>query len=406
MVNADSATMCQALLHVSVVDLPPAYNFCCQQTFLKLLQRAGRYNEERIRRDITPRIVPSAELLYVLDGETTLEHIREEMSVDWTKCSLLGGTRPRPDYAYGLSCAAFTEEELSKLENYTTIDNPTKFTESMYFPFLLCEAKCGSKNVYDAERQNIHSASIAVNAIVQICRAADDQTAQSLSGHVLVFSVAHDNERVKTHGHFPIIRDGRTTFHRQFIHEFSLGWDYGRDRNVGSNFIRAVYRDFYPLHLQRIRQAIARLPGPRAASTVCDVNFGESETPVVGQFPQREDSSLGPPPRRAESQGSSQSEITMIKQHLAKIEQGCSGQPEQQKEETRKEIEELRELIKHVEELRKQIEQQKEERRKQKEEHCKQMAQQKEEHCKQMKQLEEALLTADGSRGRTVESGE
>ncbi|KAF2214178.1 hypothetical protein CERZMDRAFT_21453, partial [Cercospora zeae-maydis SCOH1-5] len=257
-VTAESKAMCQALL--SLDNLAPAYNFCSEDTYIRIFQRASKCNEERVRRDLTPHIVPSAELLYVLDRDTTLENVREEMSADWNKCSLLGGTQPRPDYAYGLSSAAFTKEERAKLEKYTNINNPTKFTESMYFPFLLCEAKCGKKNINDADRQNVHSASIAVNAVVRLCRAAGEQSAESLSGHVLVFSVSHDNERVKIYGHFPIIREGRTTFHRYYVHDYSLNGHYGRDRNTGSNFTRAVYRDFYPLHLRRIQQAIARLP--------------------------------------------------------------------------------------------------------------------------------------------------
>ncbi|KAK3614745.1 hypothetical protein LTR56_027047, partial [Elasticomyces elasticus] len=142
-----------------------------------VFQRASKCNEERVRRDLTPYIVPLAELLFALDRETTLENVREEMSRDWTKCSLLGGTQLRPDYAYGLLSATFNEEERAKVEDYTTINKPTKFTESMYFPFLLCEAKCGKKNVNDADRQNVYSASIAVNAIVQLCRAAREDRA-------------------------------------------------------------------------------------------------------------------------------------------------------------------------------------------------------------------------------------
>ncbi|KAK1035173.1 hypothetical protein LTR74_018890, partial [Friedmanniomyces endolithicus] len=209
LVTAESKEMCQALLGLD--ELAPAYNWCSEEMYIKIFQRASKCNEERVRRDLTPHIVPSAELLYVVDQETTLENVREEMSGDWTKCSLLGGTQPRPDYAYGLSSATFTGGERAKLENYTNINNPTKFTESMYFPFLLCEAKCGKKNINDADRQNVHSASIAVNAIIQLCRTAGEDSAQSLSGHILVFSISHDNERVKIYGHFPIIRDGRTT---------------------------------------------------------------------------------------------------------------------------------------------------------------------------------------------------
>lgn len=340
LVTPESKAMCQTLL--SVDELAPAYNFCSEETFLGLFERASKCNEERVRRDLTPHIVPSAELLYVLNGETTLENVREEMSGDWTKCGLLGGTQPRPDYAYGLSSATFTEEERAKLENYTNIDNPTKFTESMYFPFLLCEAKCGKKNINDADRQNVHSASIAVNAIIRLCRAAGEHNAQSLSGHILVFSISHDNERVKIYGHFPIIRDGRITFHRYYVHDYSLDGHYGRDRSTGSNFTRALYRDFYPLHLRRIQQAIARLPDPRTTLIVSDISVGEGETHISEQSSQERDSSPRPPLRRAKSRGS-QGELTLMKQQMAKIEQMYKAQLEQQKEESQKQINQLKE---------------------------------------------------------------
>jgi len=375
----ESKAMCQALL--SLNELAPAYNSCSEDIYIRTFQRASKCNEERVRRDLTPHIVPSAELLYVLDGETTLANVREEMSGDWTKCSLLGGTQPRPDYAYGLSSATFTEEERAKLDNYTNINSPTKFTESMYFPFLLCEAKCGKKNINDADRQNVHSASIAVNAIVQLCRAFGEQTAQSLSGHILVFSVSHDNERVKIYGHFPIIQDGRTTFHRYYVHDYSLDGHYGRDRNTGSNFTRAVYREFYPLHLRRIRQAVARLPDPRKTSMVSDLSVGEGETQVSEQSSQERDSSPRPPLRRAKSRGS-QGELTLMKQQMAKIEQMYKAQLEQQQKQTEEVKEESR---KQMEQQQRQMEQQ----QRQMEQQQKQMEQVKEESRAQMEQVKE-----------------
>lgn len=328
LVSDESKSMCQALLGVD--KFAPAYNSCSEQVYLKLFQRASKCNEERVRRDLTPLIVPSAELLYLVDGEMTLEYVREEISGDWTKCSLLGGTQPRPDYAYGLSSATFTEEERAKLENYTNINQPTKLTESTYFPFLLCEAKCGKKNINDADRQNIHSASIAVNAILQLCRAAAEDGAENLSGQILVFSISHDNERVKIYGHFPLMRDGRTTFHRCYVHDYSLDGHYGRDRNTGSNFIRAVYRDFYPLHLRRIRQAIAGLPDSRTTSMVLDADAIECETQATEESSQETDSLARPTLRRAKSRGS-QGELTLMKQQMAKIEQMLKAQLAQQK---------------------------------------------------------------------------
>ncbi|KAK6429706.1 hypothetical protein LTR95_014144 [Oleoguttula sp. CCFEE 5521] len=139
LLSAESQAACQALLDVG--ELAPAYNLCSEAIYIRMFQRASKGNEERVRRDLTPQIVPSAELLYLLDGEIALQNVREEMSGGWTKCGLLGGTQPRPDYAYGLSSAALAEDERVKLENFTSINNPTKFTESMYFTFLLCEGK-------------------------------------------------------------------------------------------------------------------------------------------------------------------------------------------------------------------------------------------------------------------------
>ncbi|KAF2158730.1 hypothetical protein M409DRAFT_71486 [Zasmidium cellare ATCC 36951] len=341
-------------------------------TYIRLFQRASKCSEERVRRDLTPHIVPSAELLYVVDRETILANVREEMSGDWTKCSLLGGTQPRPDYAYGLSSATFTEEERAKLENYTNINNPTKFTDFMYFPFLLCEAKCGRRNINDADRQNVHSASIAVNAIIQLCRAAGEDHAQILSGQILVFSISHDNERVKIYGHFPLIRDGRTTFHRYYVHNYSLDGHYGRDRDTGSNFTRAVYRDFYPSHLKRLQQAVARLSDPRTTSVVSDVSVDEGEARASEQSSQERDSSPRPSFRRAKSQGS-QGELTLMKQQMAKLEQMHKAQLEQQKEESRKQMEQQRE------------------------DSQKQMQQQREESQKQMALLERLLNREQGS---------
>ena len=93
-----STEISQALL--SLDELAPTYNSCSEKIYIEIFQRASKCNEERVRRDLTPHIVPSAELLYLVDGEIALENVREEMSGDWTKCSLLGGTQPRPDYAY------------------------------------------------------------------------------------------------------------------------------------------------------------------------------------------------------------------------------------------------------------------------------------------------------------------
>jgi hypothetical protein len=62
-------------------------------------------------RDITPLIVPSAELLYVF-GSAHLEHLREDLNTLWTKCICLAtGPCPKPDFAVGLKESVFTKAE-------------------------------------------------------------------------------------------------------------------------------------------------------------------------------------------------------------------------------------------------------------------------------------------------------
>jgi len=80
LLNAESKDLCQALLGLD--ELAPAYNSCSEKMYIE-----SKCKEEMVRRDLTPHIVPSAELLYLVDGETTVENVREEISGYWTNQS-------------------------------------------------------------------------------------------------------------------------------------------------------------------------------------------------------------------------------------------------------------------------------------------------------------------------------
>ncbi|KAK0247139.1 hypothetical protein LTS02_012018 [Friedmanniomyces endolithicus] len=84
----------------------------------------------------------------------------------------MGASKPKPDFAVGLQRSAFEAGELSKLENYATSQAPFLFTPNLCFPFLVCEAKTGQVGIDRADTQNIHSASIAVRAILRLYNAA------------------------------------------------------------------------------------------------------------------------------------------------------------------------------------------------------------------------------------------
>ncbi len=197
--------------------------------FRATCSRYSNRNEAMIFRDITPLIAPSAELLFAY-GSTNLAHVREELNTLWTKCiSLAARPRPKPDFAVGLKSSAFTNVELEKLIPYVgTLEDicSSKVTNDMFFPFLTCETKCGDVGLAIADRQNAHSASIGVNAIVQLYKAAswDEEISweKEINREVLTFSISNDNETVRIYGHYPVISGDKTSFHRHPIRKFDI----------------------------------------------------------------------------------------------------------------------------------------------------------------------------------------
>ncbi|KAK4146360.1 uncharacterized protein C8A04DRAFT_25870 [Dichotomopilus funicola] len=103
--------------------------------------------------------------------------------------------RPQPDYSVGFRREAFTEEQLTKLSPFLgdfIAGDQSLFmtTYYMYFPFLTCEVKCGAAALDIADRQNAHSLTLAVRAIVELFRAVkrEDEVHQQ----ILAFSISHD----------------------------------------------------------------------------------------------------------------------------------------------------------------------------------------------------------------------
>src|SRR5271168_2171055 len=113
------------------------------------------------------------------------------------------GSRPKPDSAVGLKEPVFTQEEYEKLKPYVGSSKETcyvKVTGNIFFPFLTCEAKRGEIGLTVADRQNAHSASIAVNAIMRLYKAVKRQG--EINRKVIAFAISYDNETVKIYGHY------------------------------------------------------------------------------------------------------------------------------------------------------------------------------------------------------------
>ncbi|KAF7506537.1 hypothetical protein GJ744_011683 [Endocarpon pusillum] len=82
----------------------------------------------------------------------------------------------------------------------------------MYFPFLTCEVKCGAAALDIADRQNVHSMTIAVRSVVELYRAIERE--KEFNREILAFSISHDHRSVRIYGHYPVIDRDRVTFYR------------------------------------------------------------------------------------------------------------------------------------------------------------------------------------------------
>jgi len=222
----------------------PEHSVFKEDVFWMILERVRSKNEARVVRNIMPSLIPSAELLNI-HGASNLQHLTEEINAEWTKCICLAGPRPKPDFAVGFMSSAFDDDEIEKLKSYTAPEKATLFTGKSYFPFVMCEVKCGENGLYIADRQNAHSASMAVNAIVELYRAVS--RVMELHQKNLFFSISHDDTIVKIYGHYALIDGDKTTFYRHLNHSFDITALDGKDKETAYNFTRKLYDIFVSL---------------------------------------------------------------------------------------------------------------------------------------------------------------
>lgn len=199
-------------------------------------------NETRVLRDISLLIVPSVEILTTY-GATELACLTESVNEGWNNSIPLTQTRPQPDYAVGFRREAFTEEQLSKLQPFVGDLTDQSFfmaTYYLYFPFLTCEVKCGAAALDVADRQNAHSMTLAVRAVVELFRLVKRE--KELDREILAFSISHDHTSVRIHGHYAVIEEKKTTFYRHPIHRFDFTALEEKDKWTAYRFTKSVYR--------------------------------------------------------------------------------------------------------------------------------------------------------------------
>ncbi len=238
----------------------PKHSLFRDDLFKKACRKLEDRNEARVIQDIARLIVPSAETLATY-GATHLDHLIEGVNETWTGNIAVEGPLPKPDYSVGFRRSAFTDEQLKKLDPLigSVFENSLFIaTYRMYFPFFTCEVKCGAAALDIADRQNAHSMTVAVRAFVELFRSVKRD--KDLDREVLAFSISHDHRCVRIYGHYPVIKEGKTTFYRHPIHEFSFTALDGKEKWTAYKFVKNIY-DNHSLKLHKlICSAIDDLP--------------------------------------------------------------------------------------------------------------------------------------------------
>ncbi|KAL8407612.1 hypothetical protein RB594_006438 [Gaeumannomyces avenae] len=267
--------LCQSLLEQT--QPVPGDTLFRNDIFETTCQKLHNKNEARVIQDIARLIVPSAESLATF-GANHLDILVESVNEGWNNSVPFTSPRPQPDYSVGFKRDAFTDEQLAKLSPFigNFISGDQSFfmaTYYMYFPFLTCEVKCGAAALDIADRQNAHSMTLAVRAIVELFRAVERE--REVDRQILAFSISHDHSSVRIYGHYPVIAGKDTKYYRHPIHRFDFTALDGKDKWTAYRFTKNVYDTWMPVHFKRVCSAIDQLPS--------ELNFDVSEATGLSQ---------------------------------------------------------------------------------------------------------------------------
>ncbi|KAF2866224.1 hypothetical protein BDV95DRAFT_216010 [Massariosphaeria phaeospora] len=259
-VTHKSKGLCRTLLEREQVT--PDNTLFQDDVFDRACRKLQDKNEARVVQDVARLIVPSAETLATF-GAKELEVLVESVNEGWSNSVPLTGTRPQPDYSVGFKREAFSEEQRGKLGPFIgdfIAGDQSYFmaTYYMYFPFLTCEAKCGAAALDIADRQNAHSMTLAVRAVVELFRLV--QREKEINREILAFSVSHDHRSVRIYGHYAVVDGPKTAFYRHPIRDFSFQELDGKEKWTTYKFTKSVYDMWMPTHFARLCSAIDELP--------------------------------------------------------------------------------------------------------------------------------------------------
>lgn len=348
LLSPDSKVTCNDLQKLTCVAISPTV-YSKAET-LEVIRLCINRNEAMVSRDVTPLIVPPIKSLYLKDGVNHLEHFTDEVNTQWHGSWVLAGPRPKPDLAVGFSTSAFSIAENKKIINYTSFENLTRPTDELYFPFLMCEVKCGNEGLDWADRQNMHSCSVAVKALLKLEQKADqyreDTQFESLLGRILVYSISHDQKDARLYGHYALVEGERWIYHRHCIEKFDIGRKE-KDLLALHNFARNVLTLYAPKLLRRLQKAIAVLPvSSTLSSSSGTMNFEVDSQQGSQQFLQGRDAEGFATPVLPASTQKSMDKLLQLLQDSKEREERRERQMQQQMEGKDNQIKELTDMLK------------------------------------------------------------
>ena len=275
-VTEASVRLCQILLDSK--QIIPKDTIFRDDIFDDTCERLRGKNEARIFKDYTPLIVPWAEAHASLSANRDLDIAIESVNEGWNNSNPITKPRPQPDYAIGFRRSAFSEDQLKKLQPFLGDPSSSSYfmgTYYMHFPFFTCEVKCGSAGLDIADRQNLHSMTLAVRGIVELFRLAN--RTEELHREVLAFSVSHDHETVRIYGHFPVVDGTKITYWRYPLRKYDFTERNGMEKWTAYTFMKNVYDIWMPTHFKRISSAIDELPSKQ------DFELSHSSEPQISE---------------------------------------------------------------------------------------------------------------------------
>ena len=329
--------------------------------------------ESHVQRDILPWTVPSIyNLCKSKEWDTDYSSYDEQVDTIWINAERMGNTLPKPDYVAGLSEAAFNSKELDEITDLQTARLPFRVSAGLILPYLVCEAKSGTQGLVAAEFQNTHAGGILVRTMFELYMTAYQKSKPkmvlSLSEKIIVWTMDINHESVKIWGHYGVLTDATDTLltklliYRYPIRDIRLAHE--AERFIPYNFVRNIYKDFVPIHINRIRNALKEIRENQSSSSLSfatsgvSLNSKQSPNTIAGDG-HTETSLTSGPSKKLSSAASLKVQLTsMIEDNKAQREenkalreemkaqrQQSDARLEQQREESKAQMDTFREMM-------------------------------------------------------------